>query len=315
MSGDNVPGLPPPRPIPLKDRASLVFVERAQLDVQDGAFVAVNADGTRTQIPVGGLAGIMLEPGARISHAAVALAARVGTLITWVGEGGVRLYSAGQPGGARADRLLWQAKIALDDAARLRVVRKMYALRFGEDAPQRRSIDQLRGIEGVRVRESYALLAKQYGVDWKRRSYDVADWEAGDIPNRCLSAATSCLHGLTEAAVLAAGYAPAIGFLHSGKPLSFVYDIADLWKLSTVVPEAFRIAGLAAKGKLEMSPDRAVRLACRDAFRRTGLLQKIIPGIEDVLEAGELPRPDPPPEAMPVAFADAPPSGDEGMRG
>lgn len=311
----DIPGLAPPKPIPLKDRASLVFVERAQLDVLDGAFVAVNADGTRTAIPVGGLAGIMLEPGARISHAAVALAARVGTLITWVGEGGVRLYSAGQPGGARADRLLWQAAIALDDAARLRVVRKMYAMRFGEDAPQRRSIDQLRGIEGVRVRESYALLAQQYGVDWKRRSYDVADWEAGDIPNRCLSAATACLHGLTEAAVLAAGYAPAIGFLHRGKPLSFVYDIADLWKLSTVVPEAFRIAGQAAGGRLEMSPDRAVRLACRDAFRRTGLLQKIIPGIEEVLSAGELPRPDPPPEAMPVAFSDGEASGDEGHRG
>lgn len=309
------PGLPPPHPIPLKDRASLVFVERAQLDVLDGAFVAVNADGSRTQIPIGGLAGIMLEPGARISHAAVVLAARVGTLITWVGEGGVRLYSAGQPGGARADKLLWQASIALDPSARLRVVRKMYALRFGEDAPAKRSIDQLRGIEGVRVRESYALLARQFGVDWKRRAYDVADWEAGDIPNRCLSAATSCLHGLTEAAVLAAGYAPAIGFLHSGKPLSFVYDIADLWKVTTVVPEAFRIAGLAAKGKLDMAPDRAVRLACRDAFRRTGLLQKIIPGIEDVLSAGELPRPEPPPEAVPIAIVDAPASGDAGHRG
>lgn len=311
----NTPGLPPPHPIPLKDRASLVFVERAQLDVLDGAFVAVNADGSRTQIPVGGLAGIMLEPGARISHAAVVLAARVGTLITWVGEGGVRLYSAGQPGGARADRLLWQASIALDPVARLRVVRKMYALRFGEDAPAKRSIDQLRGIEGVRVRESYALLAQQFGVDWKRRAYDVADWDAGDIPNRCLSAATACLHGLTEAAVLAAGYAPAIGFLHSGKPLSFVYDIADLWKITTVVPEAFRIAGLAAKGKLDMAPDRAVRLACRDAFRRTGLLQKIIPGIEDVLAAGDLPCPDAPPEAVPIAIPEGPVSGDAGHRG
>jgi len=309
------PGLPPPKPIPLKDRASLVFVERAQLDVQDGAFVAVNADGTRTQIPVGGLAGIMLEPGARISHAAVSLAARVGTLITWVGEAGVRLYSAGQPGGARADRLLWQASIALNDDARLRVVRKMYAMRFGEDAPARRSINQLRGIEGVRVRESYALLAQQYGVDWKRRSYDVADWEAGDVPNRCLSAATACLHGLTEAAVLAAGYAPTIGFLHTGKPLSFVYDIADLWKLQTVVPEAFRIAGQAAKGKLDMSPDRAVRLACRDAFRRSGLLSRIIPQIEEVLAAGELPRPDPPPEALGPAFEDLEAGGDAGHRG
>lgn len=309
------PGLHPPRPIPLKDRASLVFVERAQLDVQDGAFVAVNADGTRTQIPVGGLAGIMLEPGARISHAAVALAARVGTLITWVGEAGVRLYSAGQPGGARADRLLWQASIALNDEARLRVVRRMYAIRFGEDAPQRRSINQLRGIEGVRVRESYALLAQQYGVDWKRRSYDVADWEAGDIPNRCLSAATACLHGLTEAAVLAAGYAPAIGFLHTGKPLSFVYDIADLWKLQTVVPQAFHIAGQAARGKLDMAPDRAVRLACRDSFRTSGLLAKLIPQIEEVLSAGEVPRPAPPSEALGPAFDDGEVGGDAGHRG
>lgn len=314
MSAGNLPGLAPPRPIPLKDRSSLVFVERAQLDVLDGAFVAVNADGTRTQIPVGGLAGIMLEPGARISHAAIALAARVGTLITWVGEGGVRLYSAGQPGGARSDRLLWQASIALDEAARLRVVRKMFAMRFDEEAPSRRSIDQLRGIEGVRVRESYALLARQYGVDWKRRAYDPKDWEAGDIPNRCLSAATACLHGLTEAAVLAAGYAPAIGMLHTGKPLSFVYDIADLYKLETVVPEAFRIAGQAAKGKLDMAPDRAVRLACRDAFRRSGLLGKIIPAIEEVLSAGELRRPDPPADTVGPAFPDALPSGDEGHR-
>lgn len=96
--------------------------------------------------------------------------------------------------------------------------------------------------------------------------------------------------------------------------MSFVYDIADLFKLETVVPEAFRIAGQAAKGKLEMSPDRAVRLACRDAFRRTGLLGRIIPAIEEVLTAGELPRPEPPPEAMPVAFEEGQ-SGDAGHRG
>ena len=308
-------GLPPPKPIPMKDRAQLVFVEHARLDVQDGAFVAVNADGTRTQIPVGGLAGLMLEPGARISHAAVALAARTGTLVTWVGEAGVRLYSAGQPGGARADKLLWQASIALDPAARLRVVRRMYQIRFGEKSPSRRSVNQLRGIEGVRVRESYALLAKQYGVKWDKRRYDPQDWSKSDVPNKCLSSATACLHGLAEAAVLAAGYAPAIGFLHTGKPRSFVYDIADLYKLDTVVPEAFRIAARAADGKLQMSPERAVRLACRDKFRSTGLLSKIIPEIEEVLASGEKPRPEPPPEAVGPAIADGPQTADEGHRG
>ena len=302
MSG--APGLHPPKPIPLKDRASLVFVERAQLDVLDGAFVAIDAEGVRTHIPVGGVACLLLEPGIRVSHAAIVLAARAGTLLVWVGEGAVRLYSAGRPGGERADKLLWQAQIALDDAARLRVVRKMYAMRFGEPAPERRSVDQLRGIEGVRVRESYKLFARQYGVEWSGRNYDVTDWAGGDLANRCLSAATACLHGLCEAAVLTAGYSPAIGFLHTGKALSFVYDIADLWKLETVVPEAFRIAGLAQKGLLRLPEERAVRQACRDAFRKTGLLSKIIPQIEEVLAAGELAKPPPPPEAAGPAFAD-----------
>ncbi len=257
----------------------------------------------------------MLEPGARISHRAVALAARAGTLVTWVGEAGVRLYAAGQPGGARSDKLLWQASLALDPSARLRVVREMYRVRFEEAAPMRRSIEQLRGIEGARVRASYALIAKQHGVTWKRRKYDPADWGSSDIPNRCVSAATACLHGLTEAAILAAGYAPAIGFLHTGKPRSFVYDIADLWKTRTVIPEAFRIAGDAQRGRLELPLERAVRVACRDSFRSTGLLSKIIPGIEDVLKSGDLPVPGPAAEALGPAFKDNADSGDAGHRG
>lgn len=117
-----LPGAAPPKPIPLKERSALVFVERARLDVKDGAFVAIDADGNRTHIPIGGVACLMLEPGARISHAAVALAGRVGTLIVWIGEAGVRLYAAGQPGGARSDKLMWQASLAMDPQARLRVV-------------------------------------------------------------------------------------------------------------------------------------------------------------------------------------------------
>jgi CRISP-associated protein Cas1 len=203
MTGATISGLPPPRPIPLKDRSSVIFIERGNVDVLDGAFVVVNKTGIRTHILIGGLACLMLEPGARISHAAVALAARAGTLIVWVGEAGVRLYAAGQPGGARSDRLLYQARLALDVDARLKVVRKMYAMRFGEAPPERRSVDQLRGIEGVRVRNLYDLLAKRHGVAWKRRDYDPLDLGTGDIPNRCLSAANACLYGLSEAAVLA----------------------------------------------------------------------------------------------------------------
>ena len=84
-----MPGIAPPHPIPIKDRASVLFIEKGRLDVLDGAFVVVDRNGVRTHIPVGGLACLMLEPGARVSHAAVALAARVGCLLVWVGEAGV----------------------------------------------------------------------------------------------------------------------------------------------------------------------------------------------------------------------------------
>lgn len=310
-----LPGLKPPRPLPVKDRSSLVFIEKGRIDVLDGAFVVVDETGIRTHIPVGGFVCLMLEPGTRVSHAAVALAARAGTLLVWVGEAGVRVYAAGQPGGARADRLLWQARLALDEDARLKVVRKMFEMRFGEPAPERRSVDQLRGIEGVRVRRMYELLAKHHGVGWKRRNYDRSDWNATDIPNRCLSAATSCLYGLGEAAVLAAGYAPAIGFLHSGKPLSFVYDVADVFKFETVVPAAFRIAARVDKGGIAGGIEGAVRRECRDIFRRTNLLERIIPTIEQMLLAGEIAPPETPDDAQPPAFEDAAPSGDAGHRG
>ncbi|MBA0188712.1 type I-E CRISPR-associated endonuclease Cas1e [Pectobacterium odoriferum] len=300
----------PLNPIPLKDRVSLIFLQYGQIDVIDGAFVLVDKTGVRAHIPVGSVACIMLEPGTRVSHAAVRLAATVGTLLVWVGEAGVRLYASGQPGGARSDKLLYQAKLALDEELRLKVVRKMFELRFGEPAPSRRSVDQLRGIEGARVRQTYTLLAQQYGVKWNGRRYDPKDWERGDKVNQCISAATSCLYGITEAAVLAAGYAPAIGFVHSGKPLSFVYDIADIIKFEGVVAKAFEIA---ARNPAE--PDREVRLACRDIFRSQKTLSKLIPLIEEVLSAGGITPPLPPDDAQPPAIPEPKPFGDSGHRG
>ncbi|MEL6291671.1 MAG: type I-E CRISPR-associated endonuclease Cas1e, partial [Pseudomonadota bacterium] len=190
------PAYIPLKPIPIKERSAIVFLQYGELDVIDSAFVLVDTNGVRVQIPVGGLACLMLEPGTRVSHASVVLAAQVGCLLVWVGEAGVRLYSAGQPGGARADRLLYQARVALDETARLNVVRDMYRRRFDEEAPSRRSIEQLRGMEGARVREMYKLIARQHGIEWSRRNYDRNEWDRADVPNRCLSAATACLYGL-----------------------------------------------------------------------------------------------------------------------
>lgn len=299
----------PSETVPIKDRNSMLFLRYGRIDVDDGAFVLEDVHGVRMQIPVGGVACLFLEPGTTITHAAIALAADCGTLLLWVGEGGVRLYSAGQPGGARADRLLYQARLALEEEPRLNVVRAMYRYRFQDEPPQKRSVDQLRGLEGVRVRTLYKLLAAQYKVTWGKRSYNPQEWDEADVVNKAVSVACHCLYGICEAAVLAAGYAPAIGFLHTGKPLSFVYDIADLFKFETVIPAAFRVV---ARGSNNIESE--VRLHCRDIFRETRLLRKIIPTIEDILSAGGLDRPVAPPEAMPIAIPHTKGLGDAGHR-
>ena len=106
-----------------------------------------------------------------------------------------------------------------------------------------------------------------------------------------------------------AGYSPGIGFLHTGKPLSFVYDIADLFKFDTVVPVAFQTAA-----KNPQNGEQMVRLACRDAFRSTQLLGKIIPIIEEVLAVGGLTPPEDPDYAIQPAIPEEEGLGDAGHR-
>ena len=108
---------------------------------------------------------------------------------------------------------------------------------------------------------------------------------------------------------MAAGYAPSVGFIHWGKALSFVYDIADIFKFDTVVPLAFKIAA-----REPSQPDREVRIACRDAFRENKTLAKIIPTIDEVLKAGEIKPPQMPTESIPPAIPEAESLGEAGHR-
>jgi CRISP-associated protein Cas1 len=267
--------------MPLKSRLSVFTVERGHIEREGSALSVMDKNGVRAQFPVGATAVLMLEPGTTISHAAVKLCAESRALIIWVGEGGVRLYSAGQEGSAHTYRLLRQAKLALDPKTRLAVAREMYRIRFREEAPMRRSIEQLRGMEGARVRARYKELSKEYGVRWEGRNYNRTNWSASDTINRAVSAGNSCLYGLCHAAILISGYSAAIGFIHTGYPLAFVHDLADIWKMDLSVPVAFRIVA-----ESEDNVATRVRHALRNEFRTTGFLEKIIPSIESLLDAG-----------------------------
>ena len=154
-------------------------------------------------------------------------------------------------------------------------------MRFAEPVEPTLTLQQIRGKEGIRVRQAYAKASQETGVQWSGRSYKREDWYSADNVNRALSAANSCLYGICHAAIVSAGYSPALGFIHTGKMLSFVYDIGDLYKANLTIPIAFAES---AKGSENLEP--RVRRSCRDKFRESSLLQRIIPDIERALSIG-----------------------------
>lgn len=213
-----------------------------------------------------------------MTHAAILTLADCGTSVVWCGEGAVRFYAAGVGETRRAQNLATQASAWADERRRLEVVMRLYRLRFAEHLPDGLTLQQIRGMEGVRVREAYAQASRDTGVPWSGRSYKRDRWGDTDPVNRALSAANACLYGLCHAALVSTGYSPGLGFIHVGKMLSFVYDVADLYKTDTAVPVAF---GVVADG--EENLESRVRRAMREALRQDHVLERAVRDIVALL--------------------------------
>jgi len=260
-----------------RDRWSYLYLEMGRLDV-DADGLGFHQGDDVTPIPINQLGVIMLGPGTTITHAAIKALSRNNCLVAWTGQDAIRLYAASIGGTYSARRLLRQAKLVSNDEKRLEVAWRMYQFRFKELIPPVVSIESIRGMEGIRVRKAYKIAADKYGVEWKGRRYNQNDWKQSDPVNRALSAANACLYGICHAGILSAGYSAALGFIHTGKMLSFVYDIADLYKTELTIPVSFKIAA-------SNPPDleRQVRMECRKAFYDFKLMERLIPDIKEVL--------------------------------
>lgn len=259
------------------DGWSYLYVERCRID-QDDRAIAVHDEKGKVPVPCANLALLMLGPGVSITHAAISVLADHGCLVAWCGEEGVRFYAVGMGETRSASNFLHQARMWADADLRMQVVLRLYQLRFFEKFEPGLTIRQIRGMEGVRVRDSYARAARETGVPWSGRSYRRDKWSNADPVNRALSVANACLYGLCHAAVVSAGFSPALGFIHTGKMLSFVYDVADLYKAELTIPVAFRAAAEDIDGL-----ERRVRIMCRDEFVSRLLLQRIVPDMQAAL--------------------------------
>jgi len=270
----------------LRNSLSYVYAERAVVQRYRNAVELVDEKG-KVALPVASLSLLLLGPGTSITHEAVKLLAQNGCSIVWVGEDATRFYAQGTGETRKAYRLLKQASLVSDPQKRREVALAMYAKRFDETLDPDLSLEQIRGHEGARVRNTYQTMSRRYGVKWKGRRYRRNDWDASDPVNRALSLANALLNGLCHAAIVSGGYSPGLGFIHTGKQLSFVYDIADLYKKELSIPIAFESAAL---GGADI--DAQVRRRCREAFKEAKLLQRLLPDIDALLDMREEPEPD-----------------------
>jgi len=261
----------------LRDSWSYLYVEHCRVDQEDKAIAIHDVSG-KYPVPCANLALLMLGPGVSITHAAVSVLADHGCLVAWTGEDGVRFYALGMGETRSAANFLHQARMWSRDELRMIVVRRLYQKRFPGKLDPSLTLQQIRGMEGLRVRDAYEKGAREAGVPWTGRSYKRDSWGKADPINRALSAANSCLYGICHAGIVSAGFSTALGFIHTGKMLSFVYDVADLYKAEVTIPVAFR----AVKEQGDKTERRA-RLACREAFVKERLLERIVPDVQAVL--------------------------------
>lgn len=298
----DVPGIKPPLLTSLaraEDRLSFLYVEHCVVNRDSNAVTITDKRGT-VHVPAATLNVLMLGPGSTVTHAAISLLAESRATCIWVGEQGVRYYCHGASL-SRSTRLLEaQAKLVSSERSRLKVARRMYEMRFPNEDTSRLTMQQLLGKEGTRVRRAYERESARTGVPWNGRSYKVEDFESSDTVNKALSAANTSLYGVVHAIIVALGCSPGLGFVHARNERSFVYDIADLYKVKITVPLAFDLAA-------EEPPDIGVaaRRAVRDCMRDGRFMQRCVHDVRYLLTA------DGAADGGPRSLAQHPPQSDD----
>jgi CRISPR-associated protein Cas1 len=275
--------------IPHVDRHGLLWLSRGELCVVDGCLHFMRGRDSLTpaidQVPHQAVSMILLGPGSSVTHDALRLLARHGTLLAAVGEDGVRCYTAPPLLPDRSDVARRQAELWGNPRRRMSVARQMYALRLGEVLPHR-DLDTLRGIEGARVKTFYKLMAQKHGIDWQGRRYDRADPNAADLPNQAINHAATAVQAAAAIAVQSLAALPPLGFIHEDSGQAFVLDIADLFRDTVTLQIAFTAARKAEQ--VDDSIDRLVRREAATVFRKQQVISAMIDRVKQVLRMDEV---------------------------
>jgi CRISPR-associated protein Cas1 len=263
----------------IKDKYPFLYLERGRLEIDDSSVKWIDCDANVVRLPIATINTLLLGPGTSVTHEAIKILGAANCSVCWVGEDSLFFYAAGISPTSDTRNFRKQMQLACDDTKSLEVAKRMMARRFPDIDLTSKTLEQLKGMEGYRVREIYEKKAQFYGVGWKGRRYEPGKFEMGDVTNQILTSANAALYGILCSAVHAMGYSPHIGFIHSGSPLPFVYDMADLYKEHLCIDLAFamtlEMAGVYNKHKMSS--------AFRKRVIEMDLLVKIGNDIEEML--------------------------------
>lgn len=263
----------------VKDKYPFLYLERGRLEIDDSSIKWIDAENNVVPLPVATLNALLLGPGTSITHEAVKTATAANCTVCWVGEDSLLFYAAGFLPTADTRNLKMQVALSADPEKSLEVARRMFARRFPEADLQGKSLKEMMGMEGHRVRSLYQQKAAQYQVGWKGRRFTPGKFKASDLTNQILTATNAALYGILCSAVHSMGYSPHVGFIHSGSPLPFIYDLADLYKEHLCIDLAFALtrdlAGRYNKHK--------VAAAFRQRVMELDLLSRVGDDIAEVL--------------------------------
>jgi CRISPR-associated protein Cas1 len=259
------------------DRLSFIYLERCTVHRDANAITAEDAEGIR-HIPSATIGTLLLGPGTRITHQAMSVLGECGAAVVWVGEHGVRFYAGGRALTRSSVLAEAHATAWTNQRSRLAVARAMYRLRFPDDDPAGLTRQELLGYEGQRVKDSYRRESARTGVPWNGRQFTPGDFAFGDPVNQAITAAAQCMYGIAHAVTTALGCIPGLGFIHAGHDLSFVLDIADLYKTDVAIPASFDAAAQDAEDVGALT-----RRLLRDRINQTKLLDRCVNDIKNML--------------------------------
>lgn len=261
------------------DSISYLYLEKCHIEQDNFAVKAVYLD-KEVCIPCASLTVLLLGPGTTVTHRAICNLSDCGCLVVWCGENLRKYYACGFGDTKSAKNTLKQAKACMDTNLHLEVVKRMYKLRFRDmdsSVYENKTLEQLRGIEGVRMKSLYNSCSKLYKVPWIGRELKSKDYKNKNLINQSLDNANVLFYSLCHAVISSLGYNPSMGFIHVNNIQSFVFDIADIYKADVVIPCAFEAVSKCINQSYLIS--ETVRSLCRKSYKQYNVVKKMVDDI------------------------------------